>query len=194
MNVERQQTPAAVTGGAIGGEALGRVARLSLRLADRYMGGDRAKARELERFLKFSVVGAIGFVVDAGTGAVLLALLKPESGSLLIGVISTLAFIAAIVNNFTWNRYWTYPDSRSKPVVGQLVQFAVVNTVGWGIRVVIIMILQPLLDGLIGGMFAALGEDTLVAMSYFLALVVAVFVVLLWNFFVNRYWTYSDVE
>jgi putative flippase GtrA len=27
----------------------------------------------------------------------------------------TISFICAVLNNFTWNRIWTYPESRSRP-------------------------------------------------------------------------------
>jgi len=50
-------------------------------------------------------------------------------------IAGTISFIAAITSNFIWNRYWTYPDSRSKPVPHQLAQFVVINVMGLGIRV-----------------------------------------------------------
>jgi hypothetical protein len=66
--------------------------------------------KELERFLKFLVVGTVGFAVDFGT----LNLLKLVFGFQLL-VANTISFSLAVLSNFTWNRLWTYPDSRSKP-------------------------------------------------------------------------------
>ena len=69
---------------------------------------------ERTRFLKFCVVGAIGFVVDFGV----MNLLLHFTGN--VKFASTVSFIAAVISNFLWNRYWTYPDSREKPVAQQL--------------------------------------------------------------------------
>ena len=66
--------------------------------------------RERTRFLRFAVVGGIGSVIDFGV----MNLLKNSLGLSLVAA-GTISFIAAVVSNFTLNRYWTYPDSRSKP-------------------------------------------------------------------------------
>jgi putative flippase GtrA len=144
--------------------------------------------RERTRFVRFAIVGAIGFVVDfsafnlfrSGFG------ISPEFSSML-------SFAVAVTSNFIWNRYWTYPDSRSKPVIGQLVQFFIVNTIGLGIRTgVFILITQPLVrlfaDMSVSLPFKAyvLGEN--------LALAIVVIIVMFWNFFINRFWTYNDVD
>ncbi|HHH81806.1 MAG TPA: GtrA family protein, partial [Chloroflexi bacterium] len=78
--------------------------------------------RELSRFLKFCVVGVIGAVVDFGTFNLLANVLHVWS----IGA-SMASFTAAVCSNFLWNRYWTYPDSRSKQLGAQLFQFALVS-------------------------------------------------------------------
>lgn len=144
--------------------------------------------KERTRFIKFAVVGAIGFVVDFTSYNLFRSLLKiiPEASSVL-------SFIAAVTSNFIWNRYWTYPDSRSKPIMGQLIQFSVVNIAGLAIRTVVFaMIHEPLSD-----FFASL-PIALPIPSYLLgenlALAIVVILVMFWNFFVNRYWTYNDVD
>lgn len=177
----------------------GFITRLSTWVANRFMNGGEKSIREMERFLKFSVVGTIGFVVDFGTNAILVALTQPKADDPNIGIItlaiSTTAFLAAVINNFTWNRYWTYPDSRSKPILNQLFQFTLVNVVAWIIRSIILVILQSAFAELLRTtLMSDATEKELFATSYFPALVIAVIVVLFWNFFVNRYWTYSDVD
>jgi putative flippase GtrA len=143
--------------------------------------------RERTRFLRFVVVGLIGAVVDFGTANLLV---YAFSAPLVLA--GTISFIAAILSNFTWNRFWTYPDSRSKPVAQQLVQFTLVSVMGLGIRVPILHWLEPLFFRL--SAFLKLPP----AVSAFLVknatLAVAVLVVMLWNFFANRYWTYGDVD
>jgi putative flippase GtrA len=143
--------------------------------------------RERTRFLKFMVVGVIGFIVDFGTFN--FCILIFHATRVLAGTIS---FIAAICSNFTWNRYWTYPDSRSKPILHQLVLFTIINAIGLGIRVPILHYLGPVLINLFTRLdLPFLTPDFLGNNG---SLVVAVIIVLFWNYFVNRYITYSDVE
>ena len=106
---------------------------LILAIASRF--GDKSK--EVERFLKFMVVGVMGFIVDFGTVTILQATILPpinKSGDrLIVNVIlaTSIAFIAALISNFTWNRIWTYPDSRSRSARRQLFMFAFISLVGW---------------------------------------------------------------
>ncbi len=153
----------------------------------------RVNRKELTRFIKFSIVGTIGAVVDFGT----LYLLHVVVG-LPIVLANTCSFTAAVLSNFTWNRYWTYPDSRSKPIRTQLLQFFVVNAAGWGINTGILLLLRYPCVSLATQASQAVGltldPETLYKIGYNLAKAVATGVVLFWNFFVNRYWTYSDVD
>lgn len=163
-------------------------------------GGTRA--RELERFIKFFIVGAIGFVVDFGTLNLLQStILKPSPESPLpVMAATTIAFTSAITSNFIWNRYWTYPDSRSRPISRQLVQFFAVNIAGWIFRSIIVILLYGTFGSLASDAINALRPDTILTQTARdqvgtnLAQALAVVVVMFWNFFVNRYWTYNDVE
>ncbi len=168
--------------------------------------------KEAERFFKFMVVGAIGFVVDFGLFNLLI---EPFHQLLSVGAplfnmlvgrgldpsfvvtlaptfAGTISFIAAIISNFLWNRYWTYPDSRSKSTRRQFVMFLLVSLAGILIRVPIITFLHEPLTNLFSLVpilvpyAVRLGENA--------ALAISVIIVLFWNFFANRYWTYSDVE
>ncbi len=147
-----------------------------------------SNARERTRFIRFAVVGAIGFGVDflsfnifrSGLG------IPPEISSIL-------SFLVAVISNFVWNRYWTYPDSRSKPIIGQLVQFVVVNIFGLGIRTGIFVLINPPLVRLFESISISLPLQSYI-LGENLALAIVVVIVMFWNFFVNRYWTYSDVD
>ncbi len=146
--------------------------------------------RERNRFLRFAVVGVIGAVVDFGVANLLVIVFHAP-----LVLAGTISFILAILSNFTWNRYWTYPDSRSKPISHQLVQFSIVSVIGLAIRVPILKFVEPPMENLA----ARLGLQFLPYLSSKtigdnLTLALAVVVVMFWNFFVNRYWTYSDVE
>ena len=143
--------------------------------------------KERHRFYKFAIVGAVGAVVDFGV----FNLLKLAAGlpTLPAAVIS---FVAAVLNNFIWNRYWTYPESKAKRPGPQLVQFAVVSTIGLGIRALTITPLETWIETNLNQYQLALPIDNhTIAANLSLALLIGL--VMLWNYFVNRYWTYRDV-
>lgn len=143
--------------------------------------------KERKRFLRFLVVGVIGAVVDFGTFNLLtnLTTINPV-------IASVISFSAAVTSNFLWNRYWTYPDSRTKHISHQVVQFFVVNIIGLIIRTPLFAYLEPHMIQL-AEKYTSHAPLTPTSIGHNLSLAVAVGVVLLWNFFANRYWTYSDV-
>ena len=146
--------------------------------------------RERTRFFRFATVGIIGAVVDFGT----FNLLTVFAGMTAVSA-SVFSFIAAIINNFIWNRYWTYPDSRTKPITRQVIQFSVVSIVGLLIRTPIIALLEPFFTQLFTRLpFLPIGFITTEFLANNLALAIAVIVVMFWNFFINRYWTYDDIN
>ena len=86
--------------------------------------------QELVRFIKFATVGAIGMVVDL----TVLNVTAQDSSGLPLLVANSISFTTAVISNFTWNRLWTFPESRQRPIVPQLGQFALVNVIGLGIN------------------------------------------------------------
>lgn len=170
--------------------------------------GERAK--EVERFLKFAIVGVIGAAVDFGTVTFLQATIFPptnKTGQAILTnvfIATSIAFLAAVVSNFIWNRVWTYPDSRTRSARRQLVLFTFISFVGWAGRTLwittsyravgefLMPIVLPLIRVVRPGYipsYAAEGKlGTLAAM------LVGVAIVMFWNFFANRRWTYNDVE
>lgn len=145
--------------------------------------------RERTRFFRFLAVGAVGAVVDFGTFNILSGVLQ------VIPLVSqAISFTLAVISNFIWNRLWTYPDSRSKPVHHQLVQFFVVNIIGLLIRTPIFAFMEAPLKSLFTSILPAMRFFTPQFLAHNGALATAILVVLLWNFFVNRFWTYSDVK
>jgi putative flippase GtrA len=138
--------------------------------------------------LRFLVVGAVGAVVDFGT----FNLLSVRLGVYPV-VASMFSFAAAVTSNFLWNRVWTYPDSRSKPVRTQVGQFSLVSLVGLLVRTPLFAVLAPAWASLVSRWPGSLPfSGARVANN--LALACAVGVVLIWNFAANRLWTYNDVS
>lgn len=145
-------------------------------------------SKERTRFIRFISVGAVGAVVDFG----IMNLFSKLFNMPLI-LAGTISFICAIISNFILNRFWTYPDSRSRSIMRQLIMFFIVNVAGLAIRLPILHFLEPpmlkLSDQLV--LFIPITSEFL---GKNLTLAVAVSVVMLWNFFINRYWTYNDID
>lgn len=145
--------------------------------------------RERGRFLRFAVVGVIGAVVDFGVANLLVAAFHAP-----LWFAGTISFIAAVISNFTWNRFWTYPDSRSKPVVRQLLEFTVVSVVGLCIRLPVLAFLEPPVLRLTRQLPLPVSPITPELLAKNITLATAVIIVMFWNFFANRFWTYGDVK
>ena len=160
----------------------------------------KTNRKEFKRFAKFLVVGVTGFIVDFGIFNLLLRALNFPPV-----LAQAISFTLAAINNFIWNRYWTYPDSRSKPILRQFGMFFVLSAIGLLIRTPIFALFSgpmvALVESMQYGVFAGLinfATGTLhisiEQLGLNLALAVAVLVVLFWNFFSNRFITYSDVK
>lgn len=148
-----------------------------------------ANQKERTRFFKFALVGAFGAVVDFGIFNLLSAPLRvPAIWA------SVVSFIAAVISNFLWNRYWTYPDSRSKRLGHQLTQFVLVSVVGLAIRALLFALLEKPLIHLAEKVLPAHFFLSPVVVGHNGMLAFAILVVMLWNFIANRYWTYNDVS
>lgn len=134
--------------------------------------------RELKRFTKFGIVGVSGFIVDFSVLNLLLFWV-----GLPPWLANTCSFVVAVTNTFTWNRLWTMPESRRRPVHTQLAQFFLVNLVGYAIN-----------QGTFLGSHAVLWSHLFgPAWAWNLAKATASGVALFWNFGANRLWTWRGL-
>ncbi len=133
---------------------------------------------ELSRFGKFAAVGALGAVVDFGVlNIMILGFGWTDFFANLVSV------SCAIVSNFTWNRLWTFPESRERPLHTQFGQFALVNLVGLAINQFVFLSANAFVFSRFVGS----------PLNYNLAKATAIVVVLFWNFGANRLWTYRGI-
>jgi len=118
--------------------------------------------------------------------------------------VTAIAFTLAIISNFTWNRFWTYPKSRGGSAKRQLVQFTIISAIGGVLRtkwialaylplgVLLMPTVLPVIEvfrpDYIPSHVAEAKLGTMVAQF------IGVIVVLFWNFFANRLWTYRHVK
>jgi putative flippase GtrA len=151
--------------------------------------------KEVVRFLKFAVVGTIGALIDFGT----LNLLIQFAGFPKV-LANSCSFTAAVISNFIWNRLWVYPETRYDPLPKQFAQFFFVNVAGLAINTAIFYGADQWVlgeAGLLAGPASKVAQS--IGMSHFDfayngAKILATGVVLFWNFFVNRFWTFRHVE
>ena len=155
----------------------------------------RANRKEIGRFIKFSVVGTLGAIIDFGV----LNLLVQLAGLPKVPA-NVCSFTAAVISNFVWNRLWVYPETRGESLRKQFVQFSVVNVAGLVINTVIFYAADRWFLGEAGLLASPAGAlASIVGMAHFDlayngAKVIATGVVLFWNFFVNRLWTFRHVQ
>lgn len=132
------------------------------------------------RFPRFAVVGASGTVVNLVVlylgQEVLFRAIEPEGTRLNFSL--SLAVFVATINNFTWNRLWTWHDRREHirtPVVLQFAQYGVACWLG--------ILLQFVITKLLVG-----------HVHYLVANVVAIVIASVVNFVVNDNWTFGRLR
>ena len=125
--------------------------------------------RFIRQFAKFAVVGIIGTIIDVSV----LVFLKEVVG-LNVYVANCISFSTAVINNYVLNSYWTFSDQEKQPKK-QFIQFFIVSVIG--------LVLSELL--------LAFFHDVL-GLYYLIAKCLGILVVLFWNFFANRFWTFRE--
>ncbi len=151
--------------------------------------------KRIERFIKFAIVGTIGALVDFAVLNIMKLVFESvgfgeawdvsaNTRQIQLAAANTISFSAAVLSNFTWNRLWTFPESRERPLGTQLLQFTVVNIAGLAINTLILIGLDQYV----------LQQVLPTRLSYNIAKAVAICVVLFWNFGINLIWTYRGIE
>jgi dolichol-phosphate mannosyltransferase len=123
------------------------------------------------RFVRFSIVGLSGVVIDMG---LLYLLSDPRALGWGLTRSKLIAAEAAVVNNFCWNDAWTFrdlvPEQRSASAAfRRLVKFNVICLAGLALNVTLLNL-----------------QFNLLGMNRYLANAVAIGVVTAWNYLVNR--------
>ena len=121
------------------------------------------------KFLRFCVIGFIGFAIDFGT-----TFLCKEKFKFNKYVSNSLGFVLAASTNFFLNRYFTF-RSDDPAVLMQFFKFAMVAVVGLGLN----------------NLFVFLFTDK-VKLNFYIAKVCAVGIVLFWNFGANNFFTFEN--
>ena len=84
------------------------------------------------QLIRFAAVGASGYVVNLAIFAACVHLIGID-----YRVASVLAFVVSVLNNFWWNRHWTF-DARHVHALSQGVRFFAVSLVAFGFQYLVL--------------------------------------------------------
>ncbi|MGH2856133.1 MAG: GtrA family protein [Solirubrobacteraceae bacterium] len=91
------------------------------------------------QLVRFAAVGASGYVVNLAVFAACVHLLAID-----YKLAAVIAFVVSVLNNFLWNRHWTFSTQREAHPVEQGVKFFAVSLVAFGVSYAILV---SLVDG-----------------------------------------------
>ena len=154
-----------------------------------FYGLARRNKPEVKRFVKFAIVGGIGLIIDVA----LLNIFERSLG-MSVPLAVALAFIIAATHNFIGNRLWVYPESRKHKKRWQMPVFLAVNAMGLLISELIFLFFQMPITELMRLVPLATFQTHYRGIGLNATKMVAAVVVMLWNFFVNRFITFRDVK
>jgi putative flippase GtrA len=155
----------------------------------------------LRQFVKFCIVGFTSMVVNF---VFLNVLYYKVHLGLLPSV--TLAFVLSVCNGFVWNRRWTFKEARHQAAHHQYTRFLAVNIIGWLLNTsIMVLIIAHFASNGTGGILGDWSEFQRIALAVvsgqgkhqYPPLIVngsqfaAACVVVFWNFFANRLWTFK---
>lgn len=154
----------------------------------------------VRQFVKFCIVGASSTVISFG----LFNLLYLHFLWTLVPSVS-FAFLVSVMNGFLWNRHWTFKEAKHNAAHEQYVKFLLVNIVGWFLNTSIVVLIVAHFTSGGHGVFGDQAQFSHVVWAIVAgqakhhynkwlvngALAAATCVVVFWNFFANRLWTFK---
>ena len=131
-----------------------------------------------KRFMKFGMVGATGVVVNLGVLYFCQEFLFTgiQSPGMRLNVSLAVAIFFATVNNFFWNRAWTWSDRKHHPDKHLILHFGQYALACW-----VGIVLQVLLTKLL-----------VIYLHYLVANALAIVFASVFNFLVNNFWTFRS--
>ena len=128
----------------------------------------------MRQFVKFSIVGASGFIVNLIVFTLLQRVVPDHAQPGPYTVIFSISFLAGGVSNYYFNRIWTFRSTGH--AVREGTQFLTVSAIALIVGLVVSHLVAPLIGH-------GYGHTT-----WFIATVAGIFV----NFFLNKYWTFKN--
>ena len=120
-----------------------------------------------EEFLKFGIVGISGIAVDFFTTWLLKEKLKFNKY-----LANCIGFSFAVINNFIWNRYWTFNDT-VQPFTEQFLKFALISIMGLAINSLLLFLFVKYTK-----------------INFYIIKLIVIALVFFWNFSINYLYTF----
>lgn len=131
---------------------------------------------KIAQFFRFATIGVLNTIVDFVVLNILIAFFGSSKNSILYAFFKAMAFVAAVVNSYFFNKFWVFRASKSglrSKTEGFL--FATVSTVGFLINVSVFSVVLFFLTSTVYGM-----QHTQIVSN--IAAFVGTLVVLMFNF------------
>lgn len=120
------------------------------------------------KLIKFCMVGFTGMVIDFSV-----TWLLKEKVAVNKYIANSMGFILAAVNNFIWNRIWTF-ESGPSSITLQFTLFISISLAGLALNNLLIYLLHEKLKW-----------------NFYLSKIVAIGLVTIWNFLMNLFFTFN---
>jgi putative flippase GtrA len=107
------------------------------------------KISTIWQIAKFAVIGVLNTLVDLGTLSLLIFLFRrllgieagdiifPLLGITFYSIYKSASFIAANINSYYWNKYWTFDQNIREKTRAEFLQFFAVSVVGFLVNVTV---------------------------------------------------------
>lgn len=119
-------------------------------------------------FLKFGVVGFIGVGIDF-----FITWLCKEKIGINKYISNAVGFSFAVINNFLWNRYWTF-EANNQPFGEQFLKFVLISIAGLAINTLLLFLIVKFLK-----------------INFYVTKLLVIGLVFFWNFFMNYLFTFN---
>lgn len=137
---------------------------------------EQLRRKGVRQFIKFCIVGTSSTFIDFSVANIAYYLLHVRPAALA----SVMGFCVAVVNGYFWNSRWTFRDRVRSAVHEEFFRFVAVNIVGAVLNYSIVSFIL-LFDQ----------HDPHPKWVFNGAKLLATGIVVFWNFFANKYWTFG---
>lgn len=134
----------------------------------------------LSQFMKFATVGVVNITIDF-TVLNLLMYLTGEASGICYSIFKSISFLAAVINSYFMNKYWTFGSS-GQIKTEEFLKFISVNLIGLGINVSIASYVVNTIS--IPSNFSPILWANIGAIS-------AIVITLFWNFFGMKFFVFK---